>query len=153
MSRFTSKVDAWVAVAIAIGPVAALAAAIGGSSSEAPGAAIAGWLMVVGVAALYVLVVWPIAYELHPTELVVRFGRMRTRLAYADIRGVKPSRSLVAGPSYSTDRLAIDHGSRGLPVLVSPVSRDRFLADLAMRTPHLRRDGERLVPVVGTGQA
>jgi len=147
VTSFTSKVDAWVAVAIAIGPVAALAAAIGGTSSGAPGTAIVGWLVVVAVAALYVLIVWPIAYELHPTELVVRFGRMRTRIAYGDIRGVQPSRSLVAGPSYSTDRLAIDRGSRGLPVLVSPADRDRFLADLDMRTTHLRRDGNRLVPV------
>jgi len=147
MTSFSSKVDAWVAVAIASGPVAALAAAIGGSVSGAPGTAIVGWLMVVAVAALYVLVVWPIAYELHPTELVIRFGRVRTRIAYGDIRGVEPSRSLVAGPSYSTDRLAIDRGGRGLPVLVSPANRDRFLADLDMRAAHLRRDGDRLVPV------
>ncbi len=139
-------------MAIAIGPVAALAAAIGGSSSEAPGAAIAGWLMVVGVAALYVLVVWPIAYELHATELLVRFGRMRTRIAYRDIRGVNPSRSLMAGPSYSTHRLAIDRGGRGLPVLVAPADRDRFLAELDMRTAHLRRQGDRLVPVGETGR-
>ena len=145
MTSFRSKIDAWVAVAMVIGPVAALAAAIGGTSSGAPGTAIVGWLVVVGVAALYVLVVWPIAYELHPTELVVRFGRMRMRIAYGDIRGVKPSRSLVAGPSHSTDRLAIDRGARGLPVLVSPTDRDRFLADLAARAPHLRRDGERLI--------
>ena len=153
MTRFKSKVDAWVAVAIAIGPVAALAAAIGGSLSGAPGAAVVGWLMVLGVIALYVLIVWPIAYELHPAELVVRFGRVRTRIAYGDIRGVKPSRSVVAGPSYSTHRLAIDRGGRGMPVLVSPADRDRFLAELVVRTPHLRRDGDRLVPVGATVQA
>ena len=152
MTSFRSKVDAWVAIAIAIGPVAALVAAIGGSLSGAPGAAVVGWLMVVGVVALYAFIVWPIAYELHATELVVCFGRVRTRIAYGEIRGVKPSRSLVAGPSYSTDRLAIDRGGRGLPVLVSPADRDRFLADLARRTPHLRRDGDRLVPVGETGR-
>lgn len=152
MTSFQSKVDAWVAVAIAIGPVAAIAAAIGGILSREPGAATVGWLMVIGVAGLYVLVVWPIAYELHANQLVVRFGRMRTRIAYGDIRAVKPSRSLVAGPSYSTDRLAIDRGGRGLPILVSPADRDRFLADLAMRTPHLRRYGDRLVPVGETVQ-
>jgi hypothetical protein len=150
MSSFTSKVDAWVAVAIAIGPVAALASAIGGSLSDSP-AGIVGWLVLVGVAALYVLIVWPIAYELHPKELVVRFGRMRTRIPYGEISGVKPSRSLVAGPSYSLDRLAIDRGGRGLPVLVSPADRDRFLTDLAMRIPHLRRDGDRLVQAGQTG--
>ena len=151
MTSFRSKVDAWVAVTIAIGAVAAVAAAIGGSLSETPGAAIVGWLVVVGVVALYVLIVWPIAYELHATELVVRFGRVRTRIPYGEIRGVKPSRSLVAGPSYSLDRLAIDRG-RSMPVLVSPADRDRFLADLAMRMPHLRRDGDRLVPTGATGQ-
>jgi hypothetical protein len=151
MTSFRSNVDAWVAVAIASAPVAALAAAIGGSLSGEPSAAVLGLLMVVGVAALYVLVVWPIAYELHPMQLVVRFGRFRTRIAYRDIRGVKPSRSLVAGPSYSMDRLAIDRGSR-MPVLVSPANRDRFLTDLAMRTPHLHRDGERLLPVGEAGQ-
>lgn len=153
MTSYESKIDAWVAVAIAIGPVTALAVAIGGSVSGDPGAAVVGWLVVVGVAALYVLVVWPIAYELHPTELVVRFGRMRARVAYGDIVGVTPSRSLVAGPSYSMDRLAIHRGGVGMPVLVSPAGRDRFLADLAMRAPHLRREGDRLVPTGDTGQA
>lgn len=100
----------------------------------------------IGVAALCVLLVWPIAYELHPSELIVRFGRMRTRIAYGEIRGVKPSRSLVAAPSYSTDRLAIHRQARSMPVLVSPADRDRFLADLATRAPHLHRDGDRLVP-------
>lgn len=146
MKTYRSKVDAWVAAAIAIAPVAVLAAAVGGSMSGAPDAGLVGWVMVVGVAALYALVVWPIAYELHPTELVVRFGRMRTRIPYRDIRGVKPSRSVVAAPSYSMDRLAIDRGGRSMPVHVSPADRDRFLVELARLTPHLDRNGERLVP-------
>lgn len=76
------------------------------------------------------LVVWPIAYELRPPELVVRFGLMRTRIAYGEINAVAPSRSVVTAPSYATDRLAIHQRARSTPALVSPADRERFLVDI-----------------------
>ena len=142
--RYRSKVDWWIGVAVASVPIVALVTAVAlqlnGESSDA----VIGWVVLLAVLVLYAVIVWPVEYELHADELVVRFGLMRGRIPYRSIRGVRPSRSLLASPALSLDRLAIDTGVR-LPVTISPSDRGRFLGDLAARTPHLVRTGDELI--------
>lgn len=142
--RFRSKVDWWLGVLLVALPAIGLVTAIMLQLSGDSGAAIVGWLSLAGIGLLYVLVVWPVEYTLEADELVVRFGVMRSRIPYRSISGVSPTRGVLASPALSMDRLAIDTGGKLAP-MISPADRDGFLAGLATRAPHLRRDGDRLV--------
>jgi len=141
---YRSRVDWWLALLLVAVPAISVGTAILLTlSGDALQAAI-GWLAVLGVIGLYVALVWPVRYELASDELVVRFGFMRTRVPYARIRGVVPSRSVLAAPALSLDRLALDIG-QALPLTISPDDRDGFLDDLAARVPGVVRDGSALV--------
>lgn len=141
--RFPSRVDWWLAALLVALPVIGLVTAIALQLSG-DGGAFVGWLSLLGIGLLYVGVVWPVAYELGADELVIRFGLARSRVPYRDIRGVAPTRSLLAAPALSMDRLAIDVGGR-TGAVISPDDRDGFLEALATRAPQLIRDGDRLV--------
>lgn len=144
LARYPTAVDWWLGLLIVAVPVIVIASAILLTvTSEAIDAAV-GWLTVAGVLALYVGLVWPVAYELHADALVIRFGLARSRIPYGRIRGVRPTRSFLASPALSVHRLAIDTGG-SIPPTISPADREAFLADLAGRVPHLRREGDSLV--------
>lgn len=145
MPTYRSKVDWWMALLLAAVPAISLVVAVALQVSDDSGAAIIGWLTLAGVVVLYVALVWPIEYTLEPDNLVIRFGLVRSRLPYRSIRAVEPSRNPLAAQALSMDRLAI-RTEKGLPTLISPMDRDRFLGDLVSRTPQLVRDGDRLRP-------
>lgn len=141
---FPSAVDWWVGVAILIGPVVSVGVLI---MSIILGEGV--WVAALScllVAALYAAVVIPVRYGLEADHLVVRFGVFRQRIAYRDIRGVRPTRNLLSSPALSLHRLRVDQG-KGFwhGVMISPDRRDDFLAALARRTG-LRRSGDALVP-------
>jgi hypothetical protein len=144
VSRYRSKIDWWLGVLLVVPLVAAVGTAISLQLDGDSGAAAGGWVILLGVVTLYVVVVWPVAYELTDDAIVVRFGLLRWRIAYRSLRGVTPTRSILAGPALSLDRLAIDVGSPPTR-MISPADRDGFLTDLAERAPHLVRDEDRLI--------
>lgn len=141
---YRSRVDWWLGLLLVAVPVISVGTAVLLTLSGDAGEAVIGWLVVLGLIGMYVGVVWPLRYELTDGELVVRFGLMRTRVPYARIRGVVPSRSVLAAPALSLDRLALDIG-QALPLTISPDDRDGFLDDLAARVPGVVRDGSELV--------
>lgn len=142
MTTFPSKVDAWLGILLAALLLLAIGVAVSLQLSGSTGDAIVGWISLAAVVALYAIVVWPVRYDLGDDALVVRFGLMKTSVPYQSIRGVKPSRSIIAAPALSMDRLAIDTG-RALPLLVSPADRAGFIDALASRVPNLERgEGE-----------
>jgi Bacterial PH domain len=143
VSRYPSKVDWWLGALLVLVPLVALGAAVAQTVTGDLVDAIVGWLILGGVVLLYVCIVWPVAYELHADAIVIRFGLVRSRIPYASIRAVRPSRSMLASPALSLDRLAIDTGGRLEPT-ISPANRAAFLDDLVARAPHLQRDGDRL---------
>lgn len=143
-SRYRSKIDWWLGVLLAVPLVTAAGTAIALQFSGDAGAANGAWVALLGVVALYVVVVWPVVYELTDDAIVVRFGLMRSRITYRSLRGVKPTRSILASPALSLDRLAFDTGGSPAP-MISPADRDGFLADLVARAPHLVRDDNRLI--------
>lgn len=143
--RYRSKIDWWLGVLLVAVPVIGLATAIMLQLSGDTGAAIVGWLSLAGIGLLYALVVWPVEYVLEGEDLVVRFGAIRSRIPYRSIRGVRPTRSILASPALSMDRLGIDTGAK-LGPMISPADRDGFLTELASRALHLQREGDRLVP-------
>src|SRR5690606_11044953 len=82
-------------VPLVAAPGSAISLQLGGDA----GAAMVAWVALLRLVALYVVVVWPVAYELTDDAIVVRFGLMRSRIAYRSLRGVKPTRNILASPA------------------------------------------------------
>ena len=142
--QFKSKVDWWLGLILVVAPVATVMGAV------AADAGIVGWLGVILVALIYGGLVFPMRYVLEEDALVIRFGLVRSRIRYADIKAVTPTRNPLSSPALSLDRLHIDAGSHlsgmGLGPNISPADKAGFLRALAERTPRLRHEGDRLVP-------
>lgn len=139
---YPSRIDAL--AAIGIGSVALSVPACLGLGvwmlSSSVGGAIVFFGCGVSLAALLLLVAWPVHYTLDEHQLVIRFGMMRARIPYAEIQEVSPSRSLLAGPALSRDRLLIRH--RGGEALISPRDQQGFLRELAARDAGLAVTGD-----------
>lgn len=114
---------------------------------QAPGTV----LFRVGLTAVFALfagfIVWILygtRYELRGEALVIRSGPFRWSRSVHAIREVRPTRNPLSSPALSLDRLAIRFRDQKLPVMISPLRRQEFLADLLTRAPHLERRGDRL---------
>ncbi len=142
---YASRIDVVSGVALALCALSVVGCAVGGvvMLSTSVGASITFFACAVGMAALLWIVAWPVQYELADHALVIRFGRVRSEVPYADIEEVTPTRSLLAAPALSRDRLQIR--ARGRDAMISPDDKAGFLQNLAARAPGLVADGERLV--------
>src|SRR5690606_34312766 len=106
MVMFHPKVDLWLGVIIASVPVVAIVTVVAAMMSG--DGEIVAWVSALFVLLLYAAVIWPLRYEVHPDELVVRFGLFRTRAAWADVTHIRRTRNPLASPAMSLDRLQID---------------------------------------------
>lgn len=119
--RYPSKVDTWIAVMIAIGPLTVLALAIFLHVMVV-------WIAFAAVALIMLLLVWPCDYTLNDQQLIVRCGLIRFRIDYRDISNVQESRSMLSSPALSLDRIAIT--TNRYTMMVSPVKKEQFMAEL-----------------------
>jgi hypothetical protein len=97
-----------------------------------------------------IMLVWVLSstwYRVADTELQIRCGPLRWKLALDSVEQVAPSRSVLSGPGLSFDRLRVVYRGASSGVLVSPLDRDGFLDCLVSRSRHLRREGDHLVRV------
>lgn len=125
---YKSKIDAWLAAALA-GGVAVLFYIAGMTlMSGGPAARLQG-LIVVAVLALTLWVLFGTRYIITPDRLLIRSGPFRWTIALAEIRAVKPTSNPVASPALSLKRLRIDYGP-GRVVLISPRDRAGFMREL-----------------------
>ncbi len=142
--RFRSAVDRWLAVVLVAGPAVGvllpLFAAYGHAEWPWPS-----FISAVVFGAIYGLFLFPLWYELGEDAVIIRFGRFRSRVRYAELRAVRPTGNPISSPALSLDRLHLDAGS-ALGPNISPRERDAFLDALVARCPHLRREGDALVP-------
>lgn len=127
---YPSRIDAWLVTLIAgtIGVVLTQAVwAYPHSPSES--------LFALGVLAATLLfstlIGYPCEYTLTDTQLVIRSGLVRLRIAYRDITAIEPSRSPWAAPALSLRRVKVSFSGRFQ--LVSPRERERFIDDLRRR--------------------
>jgi uncharacterized membrane protein YdbT with pleckstrin-like domain len=144
---YPSKVDRWLGAILVLLPlIEVVVLAIGLTSGNAED--ILWGLIALGfIVLLYVLVVLPVRYGITDRELIIRFGVIRQRVPLAQIAEVRPTRSPLASPALSMDRLAIRTGKGFLPAAqISPAHREEFLATLAARAG-LRQEGDRLVRI------
>lgn len=101
------------------------------------------WLML-GVAGAVlvgmVLVLLPCRYGIVEDAVVVRCGIFRWRLALRDIREVELSDSWMSGPALSLRRIRIEMNN-GYEILISPVDREGFLAEVRARRAEVAPKG------------
>ena len=137
-TRFESKVDWWIGLLLASGPVVVLVTLLPAVFTGAVG--VGPFLLSLGICpVIYGVLIFPMYY-------VIRFGLVRSRVDYRDIKRVVPTRNPVSSPALSLDRLHVDAGS-SLGPNISPADKSGFLDALAERTAHLRREEDALVPV------
>ena len=148
---FPSKIDWWIGLLLCVPPISTVVSLIALYRSDDPEAWM-GWIFVAVVVALYGGLIFPMRYEVGEDALVIRFGQVRSRVKYTDIRRVKPTHNPLSSPALSLSRLHIDCGS-SLGPNISPADRQGFLRALAQKTPHLRLEGDSLVPLSTEGPA
>lgn len=127
--RYRSRVDAWLALVLALSILASAAAAV---VLWATG----GWVwrlqtvVVLALGAGLPLWVWlGTHYTLAPGWLSVRSGPFGWRIAITDIERVVPTRSPLSSPALSLQRLRIEYAGRRA-VMVSPREQAAFLQHL-----------------------
>lgn len=128
-TRFRSKVDAWLALVLLASAIACLGLFVAALiTASLLALLILSPIILLGV----VLPAWLLRstyYVLDERDLHVRSGPFRWTVPLEEIREVSPSRSPLAGPALSLDRLRIDYGP-GRTILISPedgsVFRDRL---------------------------
>jgi hypothetical protein len=141
--RFPSKVDTWLAAILGLLLLTAIGVPLLLLATGDPQA----WVGLIGSAVIVAIfggLVFPLYYELEDETLLIRFGMVRSRIRYTEIRRVVPSRSMLSSPALSLDRLHVDAGS-SLGPLISPHDKSGFLDALARKT-QLIREGDSLLP-------
>lgn len=94
------------------------------------------WMSLASVvaAALVFGIKYPQRYETGPDAVIIKAGLTTRVIAYARIKGVKPS---------NDGRLGIDYGIGN--VLIAPQNAEEFMDDVAKHAPQLVRQGPELV--------
>jgi len=127
---YRSRVDAWLVVVLA-GTVGIVLAEAASTYSHSPSESLISLAVLAVTLLLCGLIGYPCEYTLTETQLIVRSGLVRRRIAYRDIAAVEPSRSLWAAPALSLHRVKVSFSGRFQ--LVSPRERERFIHDLQRR--------------------
>ena len=109
-----------------------------------------GWELLragVVIAAVVVVLTYPLDYEITTDLLVARCGILRWRVPLADIEAVYPTRNPASSPTWSLDRLQVDYRKAGglTSLLISPADKFAFMRDLAGAAPGLEMRGDRVV--------
>jgi hypothetical protein len=142
---YPSKIDLWIGVLLAMGPLVCLvtlAALL--ASGETEGLAV-GVGSTVFLFAIYLGLVFPMRYGIDDKHILVRHGLVTQRIPLRDITEVAPTRNPLSSPALSLERLNIKFGEGFFrSAMISPSEREPFLAELAAKAG-LVREGDRLV--------
>jgi hypothetical protein len=127
---YPSRIDAWLVVLLVatIGIVLAQAAS---TYYQSPSESLISLAVLAATLVLCALIGYPCDYTLTETQLIVRSGLVRRRIAYRNITAVEPSSSPWAAPALSLRRVKVSFSGRFQ--LVSPRERERFIDDLQRR--------------------
>lgn len=132
---FPSRVDAWLVVLVIAVAVLLVLHAVE-VYPISPAASVVDLGVLAFLLLLGGLIGYPCTYTLTQTHLVIRFGVCRHQVAYGDITGVQPSRSLWSAPALSLRRVKIRQAGRFH--LVSPHDREQFITLLQQRVAAAR---------------
>jgi hypothetical protein len=84
-------------------------------------------------------------YLLTDSGMKIRSGPFRWWVSYSDIEHVAPTRSALAGPACSMDRLQVVCKGASLGLMISPEHKSEFLKDVAALSPSLLLQGDQLI--------
>lgn len=133
--RYRSKIDTWLIVVIAIAFFISLLSII--LDLLSPDALQqGGWISIIIVVVVWAFIgslIWPLYYEITPSELGVRSGFLHWNVLLSSIQEVQPSHNMLASPALSLDRLRIEYNQNGKTrfMLISPKDKPGFLRTLA----------------------
>jgi len=148
-TRYNSKIDAWLMIVIIVAFLISLASLI--LELLIPGALQqGGWisaLIVLVVWAFIISLIWPLYYEITPTELVVRSGILHWKIPLDSIQKVSPSQNMLASPALSLDRLRIEYSQHDKTrfMLISPKDKQGFLQNLAQNAGGFEQSDDGIV--------
>ena len=131
---FPGRTDPWFIAVMAVvagGLSVGLVACFAGAGPSSPW----GWLALLPVPALVALAALPILsnrVELYGNRLVVVYAGARSSITYAHVRGVRRTRTLLAGTANSLDRVYIEAPYDG-DAIVSVTDNDALVAELERR--------------------
>lgn len=128
---YPTKVDAWIAVSLMMGPLIAGILGVVSLIQQKPDDAMVLFLTGAGTLIFSLLLIWPCRYTLTEDSLSIRMGLMSWRVSYDEIESVELSSSLISGPSLSLSRLKISTKKKA--ILISPVNREQFMQELDRR--------------------
>lgn len=145
-SRYPSKRDLWIiGVILATVTVLVVAALDLISAPIIPFMKYALVSMCLASAVLSIWILLGTSYTLASDRLIARCGPFTTTVSLEAIEGVSPSRSPLASPACSLDRLHIRHRGSSSGLLVSPIDKRAFLESLVARCPNLATEGDTVV--------
>lgn len=129
---YHSKVDGWLKAVLLLSALSCAIAVFAPGLAGAPLLTLAvSPLLVLGVG----LPVWLLKstyYVVGERELKVRCGPFKWDVPLAEIRGVVRTRSALASPALSLDRISIDYG-QGRSIMLSPENQAAFIEELRRR--------------------
>lgn len=145
-SRQPSKRDLWITVVICVTAVVLIVASL--NLIDSPMTPIVKYPLVLACLAMAVLSIWILlstGYTMTSGKLIARCGPFTTVVSLDAIETVSPSRSPVAGPACSLDRLHIRYSGSESGLLVSPIDKRVFLEALVARCSNLILKGDTVV--------
>ena len=128
---YKSKIDAWLVLVILGLPLGLLFGIAFGETTSTAELIIA----VAAIGAVTLLFAWMVAttdYRFRDDSLHIRSGPLNWTIPLSGIRRIERSRSLIAGPALSLDRLLIHYGKHDW-ILISPKDKDGFISELDSR--------------------
>ena len=145
---YGSKRDLWILVLVWAGMLLVAFAAVTYFRSNEP---LIQRVIVLGLSILvsgFVLsMLYNIRYAIGDDELRIHSWPFRYSIPLADIDRIRPSRNPLSSPAASLDRLMVTWRGGRKRILISPVDKVRFMADIKSRCPHLAQVGDELVRV------
>ncbi|QJR35442.1 PH domain-containing protein [Gemmatimonas groenlandica] len=127
---FRSVLDGWVVALVLVPTGFALLMVLLEAGLTSRRALVAAALVLGGGVLLPAVLYAVTLYQFTDTALLVRVGPFTTRVPYATIRSIEPSRDMSSAPAFSLDRLRVEYGD-GQHVLISPMQRESFVELLA----------------------
>ena len=94
--------------------------------------------------------IWPMYYEISPSELVVRSGFLHWEITLSSIQQVRPTHNMLASPALSLDRLRIEYSQKDKTrfMLISPKDKSSFLRNLAQNAGDFELGDDGIVRLV-----
>jgi hypothetical protein len=135
---YPSATDLWLMALLYAGPVLLGVLGLYCIIDQRDAEAMTTLMMSVGLIGLNLLLTRPCRYTLTEDTLNVRCGMFSQTIALKDIASAELSSSWLSGPALSLRRVRIRTSKKS--VLVSPVDREQFIADLLAAAERCRKD-------------